>query len=119
MNEAMNRPDYWSIALGVAAPEDLSQPIKQAELERLEELRPLAREYESLRALLREKHLDGVETEPGRYSLRVSRHELRSFSHAKLVRLLGEARAEELRARIEPTIQCRIAVVDSIRLDET
>lgn len=84
--------------------------ITQAELELYEALRQVAYELPRARKELLAKLDQGAEIERGPWTVEARSWQLRSFSLAKLARLLGEPRALELQSQIEPTV-CRGLVV--------
>lgn len=91
---------------GESAP--VSPRVTQEMLAAYAELREVTRELRKVAGELREEIMNsleqGGEVEPGPLTAEIRTAEQQRFSLAKLSRLLGEQRAQELQSQIEPTV---------------
>ena len=92
--------------------------ITQTELRRLRELRTLGGELRELRATIRRKVEARAPLESGGLDLQITEAVQRSFSYGKIVELLGEEKANQLKEQLEPTLKLFMDVVDVHPRDE-
>lgn len=103
--------DFW--LRGVLPPAMRGASITQEELQRLQQLKTLAREYEELRQQVREKYVTGAPIVAGELSLAASEIEQRSFSFDGLAAVIGAEKTRRLKDQLEPKRIVRLAVVES------
>ena len=89
-----------------------TQIITQAELAHLDQLKPAHDEYEEMRQQIRERALQGVPVEQGRFEVKVALREQRNLTHQVLRAMLGAA-AEILIDNIPPTIKHFMSICEA------
>jgi hypothetical protein len=75
-----------------------------------QELCEVAREKKQLNEELKTLLKQGAEIEPGLLTAEVRTSEMRNLSYPKVVQVLGEEFASQLRSRVEPTVCRRLLV---------
>ena len=103
---------YGSSQGALYLPSEKTDLITQAELHRYLDLRAAIREATLDCDRIREKVHCGCRVESGDLAVETKVVQLRSFSFAKLVPIIGREEAEQLRNQIAPTEQLFIRVVD-------
>lgn len=103
--------DFW--LRGVLPPAMRGASITQEELQRLRQLKTLARQYEELRQKVREKYVSGAPIVAGELSLAASEIEQRKFSFDGLAAVIGAEETQCLKDQLEPKRVVRLSVVET------